>query len=104
MFTACLTDVLESSSDDFESGDEVFEAVGGILQEVDASKEEDEIKDLCHKLIGLMKPTSANGHSGGGGGGANRVLDAPVRYICVLFSIFLSYFLLLKTTKIGRNP
>ena len=103
MFTACLTDVLESSSDDFESGDEVFEAVGGILQEVDASKEEDEIKDLCHQLIGLMKPTSANGDSGGGGG-ANRVLDAPVRYICVLFSIFLSYFLLLKTTKIGRNP
>ena len=82
MFTACLADVLESSSDDFESGDEVFEAVGGILQEVDASKEEEEIKDLCHKLIGLMKPTSANGDSGGGGGGgANRVLDAPVRYI-----------------------
>ena len=89
---------MESSSDDFESGDEVFEAVGGILQEVDASKEEDEIKDLCHKLIGLMKPTSANGDSGGGGGGANRVLDAPVRYILyVLFSIFLSSFLLLKT-------
>ena len=89
---------MESSSDDFESGDEVFEAVGGILQEVDASKEEDEIKDLCHKLIGLMKPTSANGDSGGGGGGANRVLDAPGRYILyVLCPIFLSSFLLLKT-------
>ena len=84
MFTACIADVLESSSDDFESGDEVFEAVGGILQEVDASKEEDEIKDLCHKLIGLMKPTAANGDSGGGA--TNRVLDAPVRYI------YMSYF------------
>ena len=81
---------MESSSDDFESGDEVFEAVGGILQEVDASKEEDEIKDLCHQLIGLMKPTAANGDSGGGA--TNRVLDAPVRYILhVLFSYHLFF-------------
>ena len=42
--------VLETSSDEFESSDEVFEAVGGILQEVDASKEEDQIRDLCEQV------------------------------------------------------
>ena len=45
-----IAGVLETSSDEFESSDEVFEAVGGILQEVDASKEEDQIRDLCEQV------------------------------------------------------
>ena len=36
--------VLETSGDDFENGDEVFEAIGGVLQEIDQNKTEDSIK------------------------------------------------------------
>ena len=37
------TDVLSTSADDFESAEEVFEAIGAVLQEVDAKKSEDDI-------------------------------------------------------------
>lgn len=69
--------VLETSSDEFESSEEVFEAVGGILQEVDMSKEEDQIRDICEQMMLMMKPAngSTNGTSSGTG---NRILDAPV--------------------------
>ncbi len=39
-------DVLASNGEDFESDEEVFEAIGGILQEVDETKEEEEIRSV----------------------------------------------------------
>ena len=36
--------VLETSFDDFESGEDVYEAIGGVLQEVALDKTEDDIK------------------------------------------------------------
>lgn len=38
-----LKDVLDNSADDFENGEDVFEAIGALLQEVDAQKSEDEV-------------------------------------------------------------
>ena len=39
-----IESVLETSGDDFEDGEDVFEAIGAILQEVDQNKTEDSIK------------------------------------------------------------
>ena len=44
MLLNLLPDVLSSSAEDFESSDDVVEAVGGFLQECDASKGEKEIE------------------------------------------------------------
>ena len=49
-----IESVLETSGDDFENEQDMFEAIGGVLQEVDQNKTEDSIKTLCSKLICLL--------------------------------------------------
>lgn len=39
-----LLDVLENGADDFENSEEVYEAVGEVLQEISCDKSEDEIR------------------------------------------------------------
>lgn len=43
-FIFSSTDVIQMSGDDFEQDEDVFEAVGGFLQECDVSKSEEDIK------------------------------------------------------------
>ena len=52
----------------FESCDDLFEAVGEVLQEVDQDKNEDDIKVICDKMYKLVKPSTA-----GEGGGGNKL-------------------------------
>lgn len=67
-----LTGVLVSGVEDFESSDDLYDAIGAILHEVSAEKSENDIKDLCEQLLCLMKPQdSTNKHS-------QKVLDAPI--------------------------
>jgi len=66
--------VLETSAEDFESGDDIFEAIGGVLQEVANEKSEDDIKELCDQLLHTLKPLS-NGNANNSG---RKLLDAPV--------------------------
>lgn len=66
------TGVLTSSADDFEDSGEIFDAIGEVLQEVADDKSEDDIKDICGKLWGIMKPDSNSIRK------ENRVLEAPV--------------------------
>lgn len=40
----CLAGILESGADEFEDGNEIYEAIGEILHEVSANKSEDDIK------------------------------------------------------------
>ena len=65
--------VLETSGDDFESCDDLYEAVGEVLQEVDLDKNENEIKAICDKMFRLVKPDS-----GDGGGGKLKLLETSV--------------------------
>lgn len=67
--------VLTSSADDFEDSGEIFDAVGEVLQEVANDKSEDDIKDICQKLWGIMKPGSNDSNVAKK---ENRVLEAPV--------------------------
>ncbi len=38
------SDVLSTSAEDFETSDEVFDAIGAILQEVDEQQSEEDIR------------------------------------------------------------
>uniref|UniRef100_A0A3Q2DX56 ATP-binding cassette, sub-family F (GCN20), member 3 n=1 Tax=Cyprinodon variegatus TaxID=28743 RepID=A0A3Q2DX56_CYPVA len=63
-----ITGVLDSGGPDFEDGEEVFDAVGGVLQEVSAdSKNEDDIKDICLQMNNHRHPQK------------QMLLDAPVQ-------------------------
>uniref|UniRef100_A0A669CDJ5 ATP-binding cassette sub-family F member 3 n=1 Tax=Oreochromis niloticus TaxID=8128 RepID=A0A669CDJ5_ORENI len=69
-----ITGVLDGGGADFEDSEEVYEAVGGVLQEVSAdSKNEDDIRDICLQMFNTLK---LNHHRG-----AQRqvLLDAPVQ-------------------------
>jgi len=66
--------VLETSGEDFESADDIFEAIGAVLGEVANDKTEDDIKDLCDLLLHTLKPLS-NGNAKNSG---RKLLDAPV--------------------------
>lgn len=48
--------VLDSGAADFEDGEEVFDAVGGVLQEVSADdKNEEDIRDICGQMFNSLK-------------------------------------------------
>lgn len=47
--------VLEDGQDDFDSCDDLFEVIGGMLLQTDESKSEEEIVTICEKLYRLMK-------------------------------------------------
>ena len=79
-----IESILETSGDDFENDEDIFEAIGGVLQEVDQSKTEDSIKIICNKIMCLIHGNDAGkqNHAGGGDSLQNGVkkltLDAPV--------------------------
>ena len=50
-----IADILESGSEDFESGEEIYDAVGSILAEVAGDEGDDKINDLCNQLMGALK-------------------------------------------------
>ena len=77
--------ILETSGDDFENEEDIFEAIGAVLQEVDQSKSENSIKHLCSKLICLLQGNdnqNSNSNNDGGSTAQNGIkkltLDAPV--------------------------
>lgn len=51
----CAAGVLDSGGSDFEDGEEVFDAIGGVLQEVAAEKNEDDVRDICLQLFNTLK-------------------------------------------------
>ena len=58
--------VLETSGEDFECSDDLFEAVGEVLQEVDGEKTESEIQKICEVLYRTVKPGQDRVTEGGG--------------------------------------
>lgn len=76
--TSLFKGVLETSCEDFQDGNDVFEAIGGVLQEVATNgKTEEDIKKLCDQLLHTLKPEAQNG--GGSAVSERKILDAPVQ-------------------------
>ena len=46
--------MLEDGHDDFETADDLYDAIGAMLQQSDDSKSDDEILDICGRLYNLM--------------------------------------------------
>jgi len=57
-----VVDVTSTSADDFETVDDLYDAVGGVLHEAMEIEDEDEIKKICHGVMNLFKkPAVSNG-------------------------------------------
>ncbi|XP_011633643.1 ATP-binding cassette sub-family F member 3 isoform X1 [Pogonomyrmex barbatus] len=69
--------ILDSSKDDFEDGDEVYEAIGQVLHEV-ADKSENEVRQICVRLLEILKGSSNDEEIDRRRNGVNKVLNAPV--------------------------
>ncbi|XP_066587051.1 ATP-binding cassette sub-family F member 3 [Prorops nasuta] len=69
--------ILDSSKDDFEDGNEIYEAIGEVLHEV-AEKPENEVRQICEKLLEMLKGSSNDGTEENRRNGVNKVLNTPV--------------------------
>lgn len=50
-----VSGVLDSGGADFEDGEEVYDAIGGVLQGVSAdSKNEDDVRDICLQMFNTL--------------------------------------------------
>uniref|UniRef100_A0AAZ3QWB5 ATP-binding cassette sub-family F member 3 n=1 Tax=Oncorhynchus tshawytscha TaxID=74940 RepID=A0AAZ3QWB5_ONCTS len=69
-----ITGVLDCGGVEFEDGEEVYDAIGGLLQGSSADcKNEDDIRDICQQMFNTLK--LSNGHAAS----KQVLLDAPVR-------------------------
>ncbi|XP_063233025.1 ATP-binding cassette sub-family F member 3 [Bacillus rossius redtenbacheri] len=66
--------ILSGGADDFKDSEEVYEAIGEVLQEVAENKSENDIRHICDHLLLLMRPERAKQL----GNGPAKVLNAPV--------------------------
>ena len=46
--------ILEDGGEDFSTGEELYNAIGLLLQQSDDSKSDDDIKDICNGLYHVM--------------------------------------------------
>lgn len=65
--------MLSSSVEDFDSSEDIYEAVGEILHEVAADRTEYDIRGLCSKFHNILKPENERINSKN-----RKILDAPV--------------------------
>ncbi|KAJ8920090.1 hypothetical protein NQ315_011745 [Exocentrus adspersus] len=65
--------VLQNGAEDFEDSEEVYEAVGEVLQEVSTDKTEEDIRNICNELLNMLKP-----HKKKESNGSMKVLNAPI--------------------------
>ncbi|KAH8295760.1 hypothetical protein KR018_007764 [Drosophila ironensis] len=62
--------VLSGSEEDFETCEDIFDAVGDILQSVDCDRPEESVRELCDQFFNIMKNNGVNVE--------RKVLNAPV--------------------------
>ncbi|KAK6620399.1 hypothetical protein RUM44_006800 [Polyplax serrata] len=65
--------ILTNGADDFEDSEEVYEAIGALLHEVSQEKTEDDVKEICERLMGILKPDKVTN-----GCNRHKILGAPV--------------------------
>ncbi|XP_069830658.1 ATP-binding cassette sub-family F member 3 [Dendropsophus ebraccatus] len=69
-----VTDVLDSGQSDFESENDLFEAVGELLQDVSGdTKDDDDIRDICQRMYRTMRMENHQVPS------QQVLLDAPIQ-------------------------
>jgi ATP-binding cassette subfamily F protein 3 len=66
--------VLKNGADDFQDSEEVYDAIGEVLQEVSSDKTEDDIRTICNELLNMLKPDKSSSKKNG----PTKVLNAPI--------------------------
>ncbi|XP_077283765.1 ATP-binding cassette sub-family F member 3 [Arctopsyche grandis] len=61
-----------ADGEDFENGNEVYEAIGAVLHEM-SEKSEDDIRNICDQLLNMMKPNHRSVING-----PRKMLEAPI--------------------------
>lgn len=51
----CVPGVLDSGGAEFEDDEEVYDAIGGVLQEVSEGKNEEDIRNICLQMFNILK-------------------------------------------------
>ncbi|KAK9873180.1 hypothetical protein WA026_021413 [Henosepilachna vigintioctopunctata] len=69
-----VEDVLENGAEDFENSEEVYEAIGEVLQEISKDKTENDIRNICEDLLNMLRPEQTNGATSS----KTRILNAPI--------------------------
>lgn len=72
-----VVDVTSTSAEDFETVEDLYEAVGGVLHEATENEDEDAIMAICKGVLNLFKKTDTNGTSDERGGNV-KILNAPI--------------------------
>ncbi|XP_066904431.1 ATP-binding cassette sub-family F member 3 [Halyomorpha halys] len=69
--------VITNGIDDFESSEDLYEAIGEVLHEVADGRSEDDIREICQRILSLMKDDNkTNGELNVNG--EAKILNAPV--------------------------
>ncbi|XP_018329476.1 ATP-binding cassette sub-family F member 3 isoform X2 [Agrilus planipennis] len=63
----------ENGADDFQDSEEIYEAIGEVLQEISIDKSDIEIRNICKQLLNLLKPEKDREKNG-----PHKILNAPV--------------------------
>ena len=50
-----LTGILGGGPEEFDTGDDIYDAIGHILQEMDTDKTEDDIREICDHMRDVME-------------------------------------------------
>lgn len=68
-----VVDVLNNGADEFENREDVFEAVGELLQEI-SQKSDESMMEVCETILQMLRPNK----NGVVNNGTRKVLDAPI--------------------------
>lgn len=62
-----------SNAEDFETSDDIYEAVGEILHEIAGDRTDDEIRSLCTRFHTIIKPENEKFNTRN-----RKILDSPM--------------------------
>ncbi|GAB1599407.1 ATP-binding cassette sub-family F member 3-like [Argonauta hians] len=68
-----VTGIIEDSADDFNTADDIYEAIGALLLDSATGKTEDDVFDICEKFHGIVKSSQSSDTM------EHKVLNSPIQ-------------------------
>ncbi|CAI9729080.1 ATP-binding cassette sub-family F member 3-like [Octopus vulgaris] len=68
-----VTGIIEDSADDFDTADDIYEAIGALLLDSATGKTEDDVFDICEKFHGIVKSSQSSDTM------EHKVLNSPIQ-------------------------
>jgi len=78
--TDYVNSVLEDGEEEFDTSDDLYDVIGVMLQQADDNISEEDMRELCDRLHGMLHSSNGNGSTNGvATNGMNKILDAPLQ-------------------------